>query len=108
MMNLKSLLARPFAGYIYNKIKKGMDTAVEDQESILKHLIKVGKSTSFGKDHGFSSISSYADFVKQVPIRDYEQFKSYIELVKEGRHNILWRGKPIYFAKTSSTTSVVK
>lgn len=108
MMNLKSLLARPFAGYIYNKIKKGMDTAVEDQESILKHLIKVGKSTSFGKDHGFSSISSYADFVKQVPIRDYEQFKSYIELVKEGRHNILWRGKPIYFAKTSGTTSGVK
>lgn len=108
MMNLKSLLARPFAGYIYNKIKKGMDTAVEDQESILKHLIKVGKSTSFGKDHGFSSIGSYADFVKQVPIRDYEQFKSYIELVKEGRHNILWRGKPIYFAKTSGTTSGVK
>lgn len=108
MMNLKSLLARPFAGYIYNKIKKGMDTAVEDQESILKHLIKVGKSTSFGKDHGFLSISSYADFVRQVPIRDYEQFKSYIELVKEGRHNILWRGKPIYFAKTSGTTSGVK
>lgn len=108
MMNLKSLLARPFAGYIYNKIKKGMDTAVEDQESIFKQLIKVGKSTSFGKDHGFSGIGSYADFVKQVPIRDYEQFKPYIELVKEGRHNILWRGKPIYFAKTSGTTSGVK
>jgi hypothetical protein len=108
MMNLKSLLARPFAGYIYNKVKKGMDTAVEDQESIFKHLIKVGKSTSFGKDHGFSGISSYADFVQQVPIRDYEQFKSYIEQVKEGRHNILWRGKPIYFAKTSGTTSGVK
>ncbi len=108
MMNLKSLLARPFAGYIYNKIKKGMDTAVEDQESIFKQLIKVGKSTTFGKDHQFSGISSYADFVKNVPIRDYEQFKPYIEMVKEGRHNILWRGKPIYFAKTSGTTSGVK
>lgn len=108
MMNLKSLLARPFAGYIYNKIKKGMDTAVEDQESIFKQLIKVGKSTTFGKDHQFSGISSYADFVKNVRIRDYEQFKPYIEMVKEGRHNILWRGKPIYFAKTSGTTSGVK
>lgn len=108
MMNLKSLLARPFAGYIYNKIKKGMDTAIEDQESIFKQLIKVGKSTTFGKDHQFSGISSYADFVKNVPIRDYEQFKPYIEMVKEGRHNILWRGKPIYFAKTSGTTSGVK
>ena len=108
MMNLKSLLARPFAGYIYNKIKKGMDTAIEDQESIFKQLIKVGKSTTFGKDHQFSGISTYADFVKNVPIRDYEQFKPYIEMVKEGRHNILWRGKPIYFAKTSGTTSGVK
>lgn len=108
MMNLKSLLARPFAGYIYNKIKKGMDTAIEDQESIFKQLIKVGKSTTFGKDHQFSGISSYADFVKNVAIRDYEQFKPYIEMVKEGRHNILWRGKPIYFAKTSGTTSGVK
>ncbi|MBX9893312.1 MAG: GH3 auxin-responsive promoter family protein [Chitinophagaceae bacterium] len=107
-MNLKSLLARPFAGYIYNKIKKGMDTAIEDQESIFKQLIKVGKSTTFGKDHQFSGVSSYADFVKNVPIRDYEQFKPYIEMVKEGRHNILWRGKPIYFAKTSGTTSGVK
>ncbi|MDB5231073.1 MAG: hypothetical protein JWN76_1878, partial [Chitinophagaceae bacterium] len=32
----------------------------------------------------------------------------YIEMIKEGRQNILWKGKPIYFAKTSGTTSGVK
>jgi len=107
-MNLKSLLARPFANYIHNKIKKEMVTAVEDQEAIFKQLIKTAQNTEFGKDHGFNSIQQYEDFKKQVPIRDYEQFKPYIEKIKQGRHNILWKGLPIYFAKTSGTTSGVK
>ncbi|MEX6686136.1 GH3 auxin-responsive promoter family protein [Danxiaibacter flavus] len=107
-MNLKSLLAKPFAGYIYNRIKKGMETAVADQEVIFKDLIKTAKDTEFGKDHGFENIKTYEDFKKQVPIRDYEQIKSYITKVKQGQANILWKGKPIYFAKTSGTTSGVK
>jgi len=107
-MNLKSLLAKPFAGFIYNKIKKGNETAAEDQQAILKELVKTAKNTDFGKDHGFDKIQNYDDFKKQVPVRDYEQIKPYIDKIKEGRHNVLWKGKPIYFAKTSGTTSGVK
>jgi len=107
-MNLKSLLARPFANYIHNKISRGMETAVADQQDIFKSLIKSAKDTVFGKDHGFESVQTYDDFKKQVPIRDYEQVKPYIEKIKEGRQNVLWKGKPIYFAKTSGTTSGVK
>src|SRR5436305_596810 len=107
-MNLKSLLARPFANYIYNKISKGMETAVADQQNIFKSLIKTAKDTQFGKDNGFETIQSYGDFRKQVPIRDYEQIKPYIEKIKEGKQNVLWKGKPIYFAKTSGTTSGIK
>lgn len=108
LMNLKSLLARPFANYIHNKVKKEMVTAVQDQEAIFRQLIKTAQNTEFGKDHSFSTIQTYDDFKKQVPIRDYEQFKPYIEKIKQGRHNILWKGLPIYFAKTSGTTSGVK
>jgi len=107
-MKIKSFLAKPFAAYIYKQIKKGMETAVEDQQSIFNQLIKVGTKTEFGKDHGFENIKTYEDFVKQVPIRDYEAFKGYIEKIKEGKHNVLWKGQPIYFAKTSGTTSGVK
>jgi len=107
-MNLKSLLARPFANYIYNKISKGMETAVTDQQNIFKSLIKSAKDTQFGKEHSFETIQSYDDFKKQVPIRDYEQIKLYIEKIKEGKQNVLWKGKPIYFAKTSGTTSGIK
>ena len=107
-MKIKTLLAKPFASYIYKGIRKGMATAVEDQETILKELLKTGKSTDFGKEHRLADVQSHADFARAVPLRDYEQFKPYIEKIKEGRHNVLWKGKPIYFAKTSGTTSGVK
>ncbi len=107
-MKIKSFLAKPFASYIYRQIRKGMETAVEDQQSTFLYLIKSAAKTEFGKEHGFADIKTYEDFVKQVPIRDYEAFKVYIEKVKEGKHNVLWKGQPIYFAKTSGTTSGVK
>jgi hypothetical protein len=107
-MKIKSLLAKPFAGYIYKGIRKGMATAVQDQEEILKELLKVGKTTDFGKEHRFEQVSGSKAFSEAVPIRDYEQIKPWIEKIKEGRHNVLWKGRPIYFAKTSGTTSGVK
>ena len=107
-MNLKSLLAKPFAFFINNQVKKGMETAVQDQESIFRNLIKTATPTLFGKDHSFSTINSHEEFIKQVPLRDYEDLKPYIEKIKEGQQNVLWKGNPIYFAKTSGTTSGVK
>ena len=85
-----------------------MQTAVNDQQAIFRDLIKSAAKTEFGREHGFSEIQSYEDFVKRVPIRDYEQFKPYIERIKAGKQNVLWKGLPIYFAKTSGTTSGVK
>lgn len=107
-MNLKSLLAKPFAHYIANKVKKEAQQALQDQTSIFKALLKGVKNTQFGKDHGLDTVQDYEGFKKAVPIRDYEQFVPYINMVKEGKHNILWKGLPIYFAKTSGTTSGVK
>jgi hypothetical protein len=107
-MKIKSILAKPFASYVHTRIRKGSGTALSDQESTLKDLLKGVKATEFGKDHGLEGVSGYADFAKLVPVRDYEAFKPYIEKIKEGKHNILWKGMPIYFAKTSGTTSGVK
>ncbi|MBY0346977.1 MAG: GH3 auxin-responsive promoter family protein, partial [Hydrotalea flava] len=72
-MNLKSLLARPFAFHIHKTIRKSMLSAVADQEAIFKMLLKVGKNTKFGKDHQMQEINSYAEFAEKIPIRDYEQ-----------------------------------
>ncbi|MBL0884337.1 MAG: GH3 auxin-responsive promoter family protein [Chitinophagaceae bacterium] len=107
-MNLKSLLAKPFAQYIHKQIRRNSSNALLDQDAILKQLIKVGKGTVFGKDHHLDAVHSYEAFQQAIPIRDYELLKPYINQVKEGKENILWKGKPIYFAKTSGTTSGVK
>ncbi|HKG69011.1 MAG TPA: GH3 auxin-responsive promoter family protein [Segetibacter sp.] len=107
-MNVKSLIAKPFALLIYNQIKRGAQRAVADQEAVFKTLLKNACKTTFGKEHSFNKIHTYNDFKKSVPVRDYEQLKSYIEKIKEGNSDILWKGKPIYFAKTSGTTSGVK
>lgn len=85
-----------------------MGTALQDQDSIFKELLKVGKATEFGKEHELDKVSSYTEFKNAISIRDYESFKPYIEKIKKGKHNILWKGKPIYFAKTSGTTSGIK
>ena len=108
MIKLKSLLAKPFAGVIHRQVQKERMTALADQQNILNQLVKTGKATIFGKDHQFELIKDYASFKQQVPLRDYEDFKSYIELIKKGGQNVLWKGRPIYFAKTSGTTSGVK
>ena len=85
-----------------------MMTAVTDQDTILKSMIKTGRNTVFGKEAGLENVNSYEEFKQAVGIRDYEQIKPYIDQIKEGKHNVIWKGRPIYFAKTSGTTSGTK
>ncbi|MGN6491062.1 MAG: GH3 auxin-responsive promoter family protein [Agriterribacter sp.] len=107
-MKIKSFFAKPFAGYVHKQVKKSMLTALEDQDRILKELLKTGRKTEFGKEHHYNNVNNHTEFRQAVPLRDYEAFKPYIELVKQGKHNILWKGLPMYFAKTSGTTSGTK
>src|SRR5690606_21943375 len=107
-MSLKRLFSKIFAQKIVNQTKKWSENPVQTQQKVFRELIKIAKTTSIGKDHNFKKISSFDDFAKQVPIRDYEQIKSYIERVVKGEKDVLWKGKPLYFAKTSGTTSGAK
>ncbi len=107
-MSIKSIAAKIFARKIYKQTLSWSGKPVETQLEVFKSLVENAKNTKFGKDHNFSSINTIADFQKNVPIRDYEDLKEYIEKVKLGEENILWKGKPIYFAKTSGTTSGAK
>jgi len=107
-MNIKTLFAKPFAQYIYNKQVKEHANALKNQQLILNQLVKSAANTQFGKEHHFSQISDYASFKQNVPIRDFEGLKIYIEKIKSGEANVLWKGKPLYLAKTSGTTSGVK
>lgn len=108
MLSLKSALAKPFAKRVYKKIQKWANNPIETQDKVFKDLISQAAGTAFGIDHDFVSINNYQDFIKRVPIRDYEALKPYVDRVVAGEEDILWTGKPLYFAKTSGTTSGAK
>ena len=107
-MGIRSVLAKPFAAYIASQTKEWSMKPDFYQQKVFNSLLGEGGKTQFGKDHGFEAIKTHADFKKQVPIRDYEALKPYVEKVLHGELNILWKGKPAYFAKTSGTTSGTK
>ena len=107
-MSLKALGAKIFAKRIRKKINKWASDPVGTQERVFWNLIKTAQNTAFGQDHDFKNINTYADFAKQVPIRDYEALRPYVDRVVDGESDILWPGKPLYFAKTSGTTSGAK
>ena len=108
MPSVKAALSKPFAKYIAKRIKKWSSKPVETQQKVFRNLISEAKDTAFGKDHDFSKIKTYEDFKATIPIRDYEELKPYVMRVVAGEEDVLWKGKPIYFAKTSGTTSGAK
>ncbi|TKC08798.1 GH3 auxin-responsive promoter family protein [Pedobacter frigoris] len=107
-MGLKAALSKPFAAFIVRGIEKWKRNAVAVQKRTLLALVDSAKNTAFGKDHSFAEIRNYEDFKKQVPVRDYEGLRTYIDRVVAGEPDVMWKGKPQYFAKTSGTTSGVK
>ena len=107
-MSVKSIAAKIFAYVVHKKTQKWVQNPMETQQKVFQNLLASAKETQFGKDHNFYEIKSFEDFAKQVPIRDYEELRPYVDRVVNGEENILWKGKPIYFAKTSGTTSGAK
>jgi hypothetical protein len=107
-MGVRSILSKPIAAYIVAQQKKWIARSAEIQAEWREKLISQAQNTTFGKDHYFKDIHSYEDFKHAIPVRDYEDLKPYINQILAGKENVLWKGKPLYFAKTSGTTSGTK
>ncbi|WGK65809.1 GH3 auxin-responsive promoter family protein [Croceiramulus getboli] len=107
-MKIKRWGARLFAKYVKYKVDQWANNPVSAQRKVFKELIKTARTTVFGQDHHFDQIHSHTDFIQQVPIRDYEALRPYVDRVVASEKDILWPGKPLYFAKTSGTTSGAK
>ncbi len=105
---IKSILAKPYAKRITKRIYKWASNPEKTQQKVMLNLIADAKNTAFGKDHNFKKIKTYQDFKNNIPIRDYEALKPYVKRVVAGESDVLWKGKPLYFGKTSGTTSGIK
>ncbi|MBF9253361.1 GH3 auxin-responsive promoter family protein [Pontibacter sp. 172403-2] len=107
-MGVKALLSKPLAAFVHKKHQSWVQHPVAAQQAVFEEILHKAQHTRFGRDHGFSNIKSHADYVKAVPVRDYEGLSMYFDLVKQGQADVLWPGKPLYLAKTSGTTSGTK
>ena len=107
-MGIRSFLSKPLASIIANQQKAWSSKPGETQQKVFRSIIAKAKETKFGFDHDFKGINSHKDYIERVPPRDYEGLSPYVKMILEGKENVLWPGKPVYFAKTSGTTSGVK
>jgi phenylacetate-coenzyme A ligase PaaK-like adenylate-forming protein len=107
-MTIKAIAARLFAKFIHHKNQQWINRPTQTQQAVFSKLIASAQHTQFGRDHAFAEIKTHQDFIARIPIRDYEALKPYVDRVVAGESDILWPGKPLYFAKTSGTTSGAK
>ncbi len=107
-MGIKSTLLFPFAKYVRRRIQRWAAQPIAAQEAVFARLMDRGSQTAFGRDHGLRPGMTYGEFRTAVPLRDYEGLRPYVDRIKEGARDVLWPGRPLYFAKTSGTTSGVK
>ncbi len=107
-MGIRSLLSRPLARYVVAKQLRWAANGPAAQLAWREKLVEKATDTRFGKDHFFKDVNSYDEFKAAVPIRDYEDLRPYVDHILHGESDVLWPGKPAYFAKTSGTTSGVK
>ncbi|GAB3898420.1 GH3 auxin-responsive promoter family protein [Spirosoma agri] len=107
-MGIRSVVSKPLAKLVVERQQAWMYQPAEAQQRWLRKLLEGGRNTVFGLNHHFRDIQTVDEFRQAVPIRDYEDLKPYIEQILAGSSDVLWKGKPLYFAKTSGTTSGTK
>ena len=103
-MNETSLLNNIFK-LRAKKIDKYATEAEAIQMRVLTELVQKAAGTEWGKEHSYSTIRSYEDFARNVPVQDYESLKGYIDRMRHGESDVLWRGECRWFAKSSGTTN---
>ncbi len=108
MASIKEIGARIWAQIAERETQKWASKPLETQEKTFQALIERAKDTAFGRDHDFASIKTMKDFQDRVPVRDYEGLRNYVDRVVDGESDVLWPGRPLYYAKTSGTTSGAK
>lgn len=107
-MGIRSILSKPIAAIVAAQQRSWSLKPGASQAEVFSKIIRQAAQTRFGIDHDFKSIRSIKDFQDRVPVRDYEALSPYVKRILDGESDILWPGKPVYFAKTSGTTSGTK
>lgn len=107
-MQWKSALLKPFIRWIVRRESVWKKDPLGTQDRVFRKLMKGLARTQFGREHSITESTSRAEYSSLVPIRSYEELRPWVDRIISGEKDVLWKGKPVYFAKTSGTTSGAK
>lgn len=103
-MNTTRLIGKLFAPR-----QKALDAyatrAVALQDAVLCRLLSEAAGTEWGRAHQYAGIRSYEDYRRLVPVQTYDDVKPYIERMRHGESDVLWKGQVRWYAKSSGTTN---
>jgi hypothetical protein len=103
-----SIISPAIKGYMKlraSAIDNFMLNPVDTQRQVFNNLVGSAQFTEYGKKYSFEKIDNISDYLKNVPINDYDSLKPYIQRIMEGEQNVLWPSPITWFAKSSGTTS---
>lgn len=104
-MNLTNLVEKIAFRRRQKELDKYANNGLAMQQEVLHYLVEYAKDTEYGRNHLFSTIQSYDDFVQNVPVNTYAELKGDIDRMRHGEENILWPGQVKWYAKSSGTTN---
>ncbi|MGH9319287.1 MAG: GH3 family domain-containing protein, partial [Vicinamibacteria bacterium] len=74
------------------------------QNALLARILRENRSTTFGRRHGFSAISSYDDYARSVPVMEFEALRPFVDAEIERGEAALTRDAPLCYMRTSGST----
>lgn len=103
-MSVITKAVRQFFSGRLHEIERFREDPAGVQVGQLEYLLREGRRTKFGQEHGFDGITTVEQFRAHVPVADYEAFHGYIARAKAGERDVIWPGAVKWFAKSSGTT----
>ena len=78
------------------------------QNALLARILRENAGTSFGRRYGFAAIASHADYVKAVPVMEFEALRPFVDAEVERSEAALTREAPLRYMRTSGSTGQPK
>jgi hypothetical protein len=85
-------------------LERMMLRPIDCQKQCFDNLIQSAAKTEWGKKYDYTHIKQYDTFKQRIPVNDYNTLYPYIEQMIMGKKDVLWKGKTVWFSKSSGTS----
>ncbi len=104
-MNLIGSVAQRLATRRMRQMLRHAQHPREPQQRLFERLLQQMRKTAFGREHGFGSIKTTADFQRAVPLQNYQSLLPWWDRARAGERDVIWPGLTKFWAISSGTTS---